>query len=33
MQITHSVANSAGLPKILFIEQLSALIGKTATTI
>lgn len=29
----NPVASSEGLPKILFIEQLSALIGKTATTI
>lgn len=33
MQTMLPVANSNGLPKILFIEQLSALIGKTATTI
>lgn len=33
MQTMHPLANPSGLPKILFIEQLSALIGKTATTI
>lgn len=33
MQTMLPVANLSGLPKILFIEQLSALIGKTATTI
>jgi len=33
MQTMHPLASSDSLPKILFIEQLSALIGKTATTI
>ena len=33
MPSTPIAATSGDLPKILFIEQLSALIGKTATTI
>lgn len=33
MQTMPPLASSDSLPKILFIEQLSALIGKTATTI
>jgi predicted DNA-binding transcriptional regulator AlpA len=31
--MTIPVAPTDGLPRVLFIEQLSALIGKTATTI
>lgn len=33
MPSTYPIATTGDLPKILFVEQLSALIGKTKTTI